>query len=333
MTLNEYFDFWLDVFAKSGRKATTCTNYKSYFDNYIRNGIGQKMINKITKLDCQSIINAMVKQGLHHSTLANLKSCLNIVFECALDDDIISKNPKRNIQLPHTETRKKTALEQTQIETFLKYIKNSDRYSYTYSAFVVLFNTGMRIGEMCALTWNDINFDKNTISVNKSLNRYRKKDYGFTLAIASPKSITSIRTIPMNSVMRNILLKHKMKSEQSASALPYLDDYGNVRGEISDFVFTNAEKTAWCEPTFRKLITRIVNSYNREYPDKPITDFCPHEVRHTYTSLAYCAGADIKVVSEILGHASTAVTLNTYTHLTAEKQREQEKIVQSIRIS
>lgn len=64
-----------------------------------------------------------------------------------------------------------------------------------------------------------------------------------------------------------------------------------------------------------------------------IEDFCPHMARHTYTSLAYSAGADIKAVSEILGHASTSVTLDTYTHLTEEKKKQQEAVMQTVRIS
>ena len=75
-TLNEYFDNWLELYAKSGRKATTCTNYKSYYNTYIRETIGKKTITKVSKADIQKIINDMVRDGKKHSTLANLKSCL-----------------------------------------------------------------------------------------------------------------------------------------------------------------------------------------------------------------------------------------------------------------
>lgn len=64
-----------------------------------------------------------------------------------------------------------------------------------------------------------------------------------------------------------------------------------------------------------------------------LKDFCPHMARHTYTSIAYSAGADIKIVSHNLGHASTSVTLDTYTHLTENKKREQEAVAQAVRIS
>lgn len=336
MTLNSYFDYWMDTFAKSGRKATTCTNYKSYYSTYIKNTIGKKQIIKITKADCQKIINEMIESGKKHSTMANLKSCLNIVFECTIDDDVIVKNPAKNLQIPQTESKKRTAIEENHIKVFMDYVKNSEQYSYSYPAFVILFNLGVRVGEMAAITWQDVDFQKNTISINKTVNRYRKSDYGFTMGVASPKSKTSVRNIPMNSVVRKTLLKLKMKNTPSLAKLPFIDDSGHTREEIGGFLFTNTIGNAWSEPCFAKLINRIVEQYNKEAEknhSEKIENFCPHMARHTYTSLAYSAGADVKVVSEILGHASTAVTMDTYTHLTENKKREQEKVVQTIKIS
>lgn len=336
MTLNAYFDFWLETFAKSGRKATTCTNYKSYYNTYIKNTIGKKQIAKITKADCQRIINEMVQNGKKHSTMSNLKSCLNIVFECALDDDIIVKNPAKNLQVPQTEKTKRNAIEQRQINLFMGYVKNSERYAFSYLAFIVLFNLGMRIGEMAALTWDDVDFKEDTITINKTVNRYRKADYGFTMAVASPKSKTSIRNVAMNSVVRKTLLKMKMQSAPSETELPYVDDSGNVRGQIRGFLFVNTAGSVWSEPGFRELIKRIVEQHNREAEKnhtEKIENFCPHMVRHTYTSLAYSAGADVKIVSQNLGHASTSVTMDVYAHLTEDKKKEQEAVAQTVKIS
>lgn len=84
------------------------------------------------------------------------------------------------------------------------------------------------------------------------------------------------------------------------------------------------------------MIRNIVNTQNKEVAgtDKPILlPFCQHMVRHTFTSVAYSAGADVKVVSGILGHASTAITLDRYTHLTEEKKMEQKAVIKTIRIS
>ena len=130
-TLNEYFDYWFEYFAKTGRKATTCTNYKSYYNTYIRKTIGEKLITAIVKLDCQKIINQMVEDGKKHSTMTNLKSCLTAVFESAVDEDVILKNPARNLQIPQTEVKKRVAMDPEQIKLFMEYVRNSPQYSNT----------------------------------------------------------------------------------------------------------------------------------------------------------------------------------------------------------
>lgn len=336
MPLNEYFDFWMETFAKSGRKATTCTNYKSYYNAHIRHSIGEKPIAKITKVDCQRIINGLADNGKAHSTLTNLKSCLNVVFECALDDEIILKNPVKNIKLPRAGSKKRGAVKEQHTRIFMNYVKNSPRYEYAYPAFVVLFNMGVRIGEMAALTRDDVDFKKNSISVNKTVNRYRKADYGFTMAVASPKSETSNRILSMNTVVRVALLELVMRSEASDIRLPYVDDAGRIQGYVSGFLFLNSIGNVWNEPSFLSLIKRITARLNKEAAEQgteQIEDFCPHMARHTYTSLAYSAGGDIKAVSEILGHASASVTLDTYAHLTEEKKKQQEEVMQTVKIS
>lgn len=336
MPLNDYFDIWMETYAKSGRKATTCTNYKSYYNTYIRQTIGKMRIGDISKADCQKIINEMIENGKKHSTMSNLKSCLNRVFEDALDEDIILKNPAKNLQIPQTDRKKRTAIEQHQIDLFMDYVKNSVQYSLYYPAFVVLFNLGLRIGELAALTWDDVSFKDGTIRINKTVNRYRKADYGFTMGVASPKSKTSNRTISMNSIVKTTLLKLKMQNMGSSAELPFVDDSGHIRNNISGFVFVNSIGNVWNEPSFRELIKRIVEHFNRDAEKnntEQIENFCPHMARHTYTSLAYSAGADVKIVSQILGHASTSVTLDTYTHLTEDKKKEQEAVVQTIKIS
>ena len=336
LTLNEYFDEWIHLYAKSGRKATTCTNYKSYYNTYILKTIGRKPIVKITKADCQKIINDMVKDNKKNSTLANLKSCLNILFECAIDDDIIVKNPVKNIKLPRTDRKKREAIPEENVARFMEYVKNSEKYSFSYPTFIVLFNCGLRIGELAALTWNDINFKTGEISITKSLNRYRKEDYGFTLGIGSTKTDTSNRTVYMSDVVRTALLELKMRSPHITQILPLVDDTGNVRGNVTGFVFLNSVGHVWSEPAFREFIKRIVARHNKdaETQGEPlIENFCPHQSRHTFTSAAYSVDADMKAVSEMLGHASTKVTYDTYTHLSNSKKKAQQTIVKAIKIS
>lgn len=84
-------------------------------------------------------------------------------------------------------------------------------------------------GELAGLTWDNVDFKNNMLTIDKTVNRYRKKDFGFTMALASPKSRTSVRTIPMNNEVRKMLLKEKMRNAGPTMSIPFVDDSGNIR--------------------------------------------------------------------------------------------------------
>ena len=117
-----------------------------------------------------------------------------------------------------------------------------------YPEFIFLFNTGVRIGELAGLTWDNVDFKNNMLTIDKTVNRYRKKDFGFTMALASPKSRTSVRTIPMNNEVRKMLLKEKMRNAGPTMSIPFVDDSGNIRRQVSDIVFANSVGRVWNEP-------------------------------------------------------------------------------------
>ena len=164
----------------------------------------------------------------------------------------------------------------------------------------------------------------------------REKDYGFTLGIGSTKTDTSKRIVYMSDIVRNNLMKLKMRSPHKTQTLPLVDDSGNVKGEVTGFVFLNSYGRVWSEPSFRIFINRIIEHRNleAEKENKPfIEKFCPHQSRHTFTSKAYSVDADMKAVSEMLGYASTKVTYDTYTHLSGAQKKEYQAIVKAIKIS
>lgn len=336
MSFDDYFEFWFKTYAPNGRKPSTLSRYKQYYELYAKKAIGSKKIGKITKVDIQIIFNDMTAKGLKHFTLNTLRSCLNGVFECALDDDIIFKNPARNIELPPRDSETKDAVSEDQLDIFMDYVKNSPDFEEYYAMFVVLFNTGIRVGELAALTWNNIDFSKEVITIEKTLVTLDKSIYGFQYAIGAPKTKTSVRSIAMNAATKSALLRYRFMIPFNRNySLPIIDDLGRVTGECTDFVFRTKNGTAMTEAAVRDRIHAVVDKYNKGASGNAVKleYFSPHRTRHTFTSKAYEAGADMKIVSELLGHSSTSITLDIYTHLTEKKQLEKHETVKAIAIS
>ena len=332
MTLNEYFEFWLNTYAINKVKASTLSHYNNCYNIYVRDVLGGRKISKLTKVDFQVFFNELSAKGLGHSLQTCLRAELNGLFECALDDDIVPKNPIRNIDIVNKDTKEKKAVPEDQRNAFMAFIKESE-YAEDYPLFVTLFNTGMRIGELSALTWVDIDFANDTIRINKNHVKLNPKQFGFRHAIGTPKSKKSIRTVNMNKTTRTALLQLRMKGEQYPDyKLPVINDRGDVIGECGGFVFFSACNKVIDSQVARQKIKHIVEAYNQTTDGEKIDLFSAHNARHTFTSMAYESGADMKVVSELLGHSSTSITLDTYTHLSEKKQNEKKEVVKAISV-
>lgn len=335
ITLDRYFEYWFEHFGAMKRKPSTLSLYRFQYTKHIKPFLGSRQLSKLTKVDFQAIFNDLAFKGYKHDTMNSIRSCLNDMFECALDEDLIFKNPVRNVELPQTDTPEKKILTEDQLNTFMNYVKNSAEYSEYYPIFVVLFNTGIRIGELSALTWDCIDFKENTIRICKTVINLDPKIYGVRHAIASTKSKTSNRIIPMNEAVRKSLLELSLNRSGSKVKLPVINDLGRIEGECSDFVFTTRINTTIKEGSMNKVIRTIVKKYNNSAPEGSVKldSFTPHVTRHTFTSKAYEAGADMKMVSEMLGHSTTSITLDIYTHMTEKKNEEKKKAINSIKIS
>ena len=155
---------------------------------------------------------------------------------------------------------------------------------------VLTLYTGLRIGEICALKWGDINFKKNYLVVNKTIQRiYMKNNRGkgkSKVIITTPKTKSSIRTIPINWEFCHMLKVLKK----------------------DDDCYILSSKTKYIEPrTFRKYYYRVLKKLE-------INDMNFHSLRHTFASNCIRLGCDYKTVSELLGHSSVNITLNIYVH-------------------
>lgn len=338
LTLDQYYALWCENSAKSGRKATTFTNYKAYYKAHVKGSeLGTMEIGKIKKSHCQKLFNVMIDNGSKKSTLNNMKGCLSLIFAEAEDDGAIDKNPCRNIRFNHLDAKKREAISTEQVTIFMNFLKTDRDFRVYYPLFVVLFNLGLRVGEVCGITWDCIDLENNQITINKSMNRYREADFGFTNALGTTKSRCSNRTLLINDVVAKAFemqRKQQLANGIVSAKVPQVDDYGRIVGYCDNLVFTQTTGKLFNEPGIVSLLHRIVKKQNScvKEGESRLKYFSPHMIRHTYTTIAYENGVDGKEVAHRLGHESEITSRDIYTHLRGQKKQEQETAVNKIQI-
>jgi integrase len=193
--------------------------------------------------------------------------------------------------------------------------------SFYNNFFNVAVNTGLRLGELCALQLKDIHFDEGYIDINKTL-VYQKylKDTGKTFHIEPPKTASSNRKVPINSECR-VYLKKQMELKQLVSE--------DKPKEQNDFLFVSKYNTPLNSQALRSAINAVVKRINKDRAeDDQFVRFKTHSFRHTFATRCFEAGIEPKVVQTYLGHASLKMTMDLYTHVTDDRAKcDIEKIV------
>lgn len=303
MTLKELLLEWLNENHIYHIKDRTLLRYRCCIDNHIINDvIATKDIEEIVPRDINHYVYTLVNKvsyrtgkPLSHSTINTIIAIIKLAYGYANDYEITQCNPTLRIKRLSKETTTKlkvfTREEQIRIEHYIEQLSTND-----YFGIILTFYTGLRLGELLALTWKDINLKTGIISINKTL--YKHPDNGFWKEkIGTPKSKTSIREIPLP-----MFLREKLKALKKERKSTMIVAYDNGK-KIDDKIF--------------------VYRYHRLLKKAKVRDLNFHCLRHTFATRALENKMDIKTLSEILGHASVATTLNIYTHSLIEHKRSQ----------
>ena len=253
----------------AGKNITKIKNYNNFIEE-LSDTLSPKTVRDIvTKL--KEIINFYEEE---HNTKLNIKKMS------------LPKMNKKEIQI--LSNKEKQKLEKYCIE----------QNSLKSLGILICLNTGLRIGEVCALRWENIDFESKKIHIEKTIERIYSKEENKTIVIIdTPKSITSVRTIPINSKLYNILKQIRGKSKKT------------------DFVLTGSSEH-YVEPRnyqyhFKEILKR-----------SKVKKYKFHTLRHTFATNCIEAGMDIKSLSEILGHADVSITLNIYVHSSDKAKRK-----------
>ncbi len=273
---------WLDLH-RSKIKLNSIAMYQSKV-NIINNYFEGNYINDITYRDIQKFLNTLSSEKLlTNSTIKKYKYTLNQIFEYAIIEKIIKNNPVIYTSLPYTISKnKRRSLTKQEISKII----NSVDLPFGLYIYTLLF-TGTRRSECLALRWEDIDFEKNIIVINKSVMFVKAKpivDYKL-------KNGDNERYVPLLSNLKTELLKRK----KGLNGWIFCDDKGNLLTESS------------------------VEKLWRTYKSLTNIDFTQHYLRHTYATMIYNANIDIKTAQSFLGHKTLLMTLEIYTHLDNKK--------------
>lgn len=258
--------------------------------------IGKEKFIDLDKTKVQDYINKMIEKGYKPSTVRTIFSTVSKTYKDAFRRDEVLHDPTKGVILPRVKQNNINYLNAENRKRFLALMTPTSNF---YLPTMIAYYTGLRAGEICALTWRDIDIVKCTIRVNKTAKDYVYKKGIHRVEISEPKTPKSNRVVPIIEPLRTILIE----AAQEANPDP------------SDRVIN------WKNP--RLLCTSFIKWSKRHNlygeADRPVS---MHALRHTFATIGVQSGMDIKSLSSILGHSSTAMTLDTYA-----SDDEQAKVV------
>ena len=349
MSYSDFLDYWLDNHCKINLKYHTIEAYSNIVKTHLKPNLGFYKLSQITKPTLQDFLNKIyVEKAYSKNFLNNIRKVLKCSFNYAVDNEYVKVNSAANLKLPKYDEQPKDVVHiftTEEINTILDRFKNNH---CVYYAFLTAYCTGLRIAEVFALTWDDIDFKNKTISVNKNI--LKKNQAGGTKGrhlsgnsttvwyFGTCKTQTSYRNVPIGDTLLNALKEYKEEQEK------HKQNYGDT--------YMKHYKKNVINPYNNKPEIKIVNAYaeidvalpevnfvfiknNGVYEG---TDSCKypfkvihyelgipcrfHDFRDTHATKLIESGADIKAVSKRLGHRNIDITYNIYVRVTEKMENE-----------
>lgn len=297
MTINKLLVEWLETYQKDHIKSRTYRRYQGLIEMHIIPSLGECEISEIGRKEIQEFLLQQKKDGnirngekLSATSTNMMLSILSLAFEYAYDMEYVKDNPCIKVRRTKVEAKKIEAFtieEQRAIEQEIA--RSGDKRLH---GILLCLYTGLRIGELLGLTWNDVDFESGIIKITKTVYREKNENGIWQLCVDTPKTKSSDRVIPMPDYITALL-----KEDRALSQTAYVVE--NKKGErmsIRSYQYI-----------FEKITERAgVRKLNF------------HALRHTFATRAVECGMDIKTVADIMGHQNASITLNRYAHCMIE---------------
>ena len=291
LTVADYCTHWIETAAKPKVRPKTYADYAGLLARHVVPVIGRLPLGRLKPLDIQSVYTAMHLRGLSSRTMIYAHAVLHSALKQAVKWRLLPDNPAANVDLPRRRRRQMSVLTLDQARIFAKACEGE---SYG-TLFLLALTSGLRPSEYLALEWKDIDWTTGSVRITKTLERLRGGAWRF----ADTKRAGSRRVVKLqDSVLKRLDQDRWQLSEPKATDLLFTDDDGQP-----------LHRRSLIRRHFKPLLRRL------DLPDIRLYD-----LRHAAATLALTAGVPTKVVSEQLGHASAAFTLDVYSHVLPHMQ-------------
>lgn len=317
MTVDAWFNRWLkDVVGN--RAPNTLRNYRERYEHNVQPFIGSMLLRDVKPMDCQMILNAM-ESDYAGSTIRQTFMTMGTFFKSAKDNGFIDRHPMDGVRY----TKPVRAVDDIHFLTVdeQKRFLEAAKGSHNYAQYALILETGLRTGEMIGLTWDAIDWEKRTLTVNKTLEfRYKQDEW----RAGPPKTESSYRTIPLTDTAYDILREiydtreYRNESKDLSTILTFMDRKTGQKRKLvmRDLVFIN-----WRTGMPAKNSSYDTHLY-KLCDEAGIKRFCMHALRHTYATRAIESGMQPKVLQKLLGHASSKTTMDRYVHVTDDSMQK-----------
>lgn len=311
--LEDYMLNWFKNTKLISLKPITADNLEATINARIIPRLGHYEVSKITSEIIQTeFVNDLKKQNYSYGTIKLSFACLKQFFKYAMNNKIINFNPCDNVVLPNSkdfQQKKIKFLSDEEIETVIKTAtkKNKKGNPIYYYGQMIVFDiyTGLRVGEVCALKWGDIDFKNKTAFIHSNIIQVKNRD--------SDKISKSVKKlVHQNSAKStNRIIPLNKKALNALEEMKKISDYSNPNAYI---ITKNGEMI------IPDSVTRTVKTILKKSGINIEKGDGAHVLRHTFASLLIRKNVDIKIVSELLGHSNVAFTYNTYVHILDEQK-------------
>lgn len=294
INFKEFAEMWLKTVKEHVLSFNSFYHLNAVFRKHLFPILGDLSLRHINKDDIKKLAEYLSLKKLNRTYAAKCIGRVRELLDYAISEELLTSNVVSNTDVSHilascNNSKKVTAYDVTTAKKILEYTKKIDKYAIFY----VLLQTGMRLGEAGALTWSDIDLNNRTVNINKTLLYVAKQ--GLIIEHRT-KTKAGFRTISITASLCDFLAKLKEKSNSKKIFHTHKDTY----------ISAVQNRAKWI---------RACAEMGIEYKNI-------HALRHTWATLTLSAGANVKVVSRMLGHSNVAITMNTYQTVLKEHQED-----------